>query len=231
MTGAEALSKAVRLMTRAGVEGAPRDARVLLAHALGIGADRLTLILQETVATEALVRFGTLVAGRASRVPVAYLIERRQFYRRDFIVTPAVLDPRGDTETLILAALAGPFGRLLDLGTGSGAIALTLLAERPDATGVATDISGPALDIARRNAKALGVADRIGFTLSDWFSHVAGSFDLIVANPPYIAADEMNGLTPEVLNEPRAALTDEGDGLSAYRAISAGAGAHLSAAI
>lgn len=227
MTAAEALVKAVRIMADAGVDGAPRDARLLLAHALGVGADRLTLLLHDTVPTDALVRFGTLVANRASRVPVAYLIERRQFFGRDFIVTPAVLDPRGDTETLIEAALVRPFARLLDLGTGSGAIALTLLAERPGTTGIATDVSRAALDVAGRNAAGLGVADRIAFAQSDWFSHVTGPFDLIVSNPPYIAASDMQDLSPEVLNEPREALTDEGDGLSAYRAITTGAGAQM----
>ena len=227
MTGAGALARAVRILTDAGVDGAPRDARLLLAHALGTGADRLTLILHDTVPTDALARFDSLVGQRASRVPVAYLIGRRQFFGRDFIVTPAVLDPRGDTETLIAAALARPFTRLLDLGTGSGAIACTLLAERAETTGVATDLSPAALDVARRNAAALGVADRVVFVESDWFGLLNGRFDLIVSNPPYIAAAEMPGLSPEVRNEPRAALTDDADGLTAYRAITAGAGAHL----
>ncbi len=227
MTGAKALARAVRIMTDAGVDGAPRDARLLLGHALGIGADRLTLILHETVPMDALARFDMLVSQRASRLPVAYLIGRRQFFGRDFIVTPAVLDPRGDTETLIAVALARPFAGLLDLGTGSGAIACTLLAERDGTTCVATDLSPAALDVAQRNAAALGLAGRIAFVESDWFSQVTGRFDLIVSNPPYIAAADMPGLSPEVLNEPRAALTDDADGLTGYRAIVAGAGAHL----
>jgi release factor glutamine methyltransferase len=119
---------------------------------------------------------------------------------------------------------------MLDLGTGSGCILLSCLAGMPISRGVGTDVSEPALEVARGNARHLGVADRTRFLRSDWFSAVTGRFDLIVANPPYIAEDEMAGLAPEVRDwEPRAALTPGGDGLDAYRAIAAGAGARLMA--
>jgi release factor glutamine methyltransferase len=126
--------------------------------------------------------------------------------------------------------LREPFADDLDLCTGSGAIILTLLAERPQAVGIATDLSEAALRIAAENAASLGVAPRVQFEVSDWFSAVGGEFDLIVSNPPYIAADEMAGLQKEVrLYEPRMALTDEADGLSAYRKITSAAPAHLRA--
>jgi release factor glutamine methyltransferase len=143
-------------------------------------------------------------------------------------VTSDVLDPRPETETLVAAALEEPFVRVLDLGLGSGCILLTLLAERPGATGLGVDLSPAALEVAGRNAVRIGVSDRATLALSNWFQNVDGLFDLIVSNPPYIALAEMPGLQPEVRDwEPRLALTDEGDGLGAYRAILAGAASHL----
>jgi release factor glutamine methyltransferase len=140
-----------------------------------------------------------------------------------------VLDPRPDTETLIAAALEGPApATLLDLGTGSGAIAVTLLAEWPGARGLATDISPAALAVAQDNACRHGVQDRLDLILSDWFASVAGPVDLILSNPPYIAAAEMPALDPEVLlHDPAIALSPGGDGLAPYRVIAAQAGAHL----
>jgi release factor glutamine methyltransferase len=131
-----------------------------------------------------------------------------------------VLDPRPETETLIAAALDGTFSRVLDLGTGSGAILITLLAERRLATGTGVDLSEKALSVAAANAASLAVADRAIFLQSDWLRAVSGTFDLVVSNPPYIAEAEMPGLAPEVLQwEPRLALTPGGDGLAAYRSI------------
>jgi release factor glutamine methyltransferase len=156
------------------------------------------------------------------------ILGHRAFWRHRFRVTPDVLDPRPETEALVAEALRAPFVRVLDLGTGSGAILLSLLADRPAATGLGTDVSAPALAVAAHNAAALGLADRAAFLRADWFDGVAGSFDLIVSNPPYIAEGEMAALAPEVRDwEPRLALTPGGDGLAAYRTIAAGAGAHL----
>lgn len=225
-TVAAALRAGAGVLTAAGVEGAARDARLLMAHVLGLEAARMTLHLQDEITPEAQAAFDALVAERAARRPVAQLTGRRQFYGRIFEVTPDVLDPRGDTETLIAAALAEPFAHLLDLGTGSGCIALTLLAESV-AQGLATDISEAALAVAARNAAALGVAARVRLRRSDWFEAVEGRFDLIVSNPPYIALRDMAGLAPELAYEPRGALTDEADGLTAYRVIAAQAADYL----
>ena len=228
MTGTEALRWATRQLEAAGVEGAARDARRLLAHALGVAPDVLAGRVSDPVPPVAASAFEALVARRALREPVSHLIGARDFRGRMFRVTPDVLDPRPETETLVALALDAPFSRVLDLGTGSGCILVTLLAERPDARGVGTDISPEALLVAGDNAAAHGVVDRIVLPLSDWFTDLGGRFDLIVSNPPYIAASEMAGLAPEVRDfEPRVALTDEGDGLAAYRAIAAGACNHL----
>jgi release factor glutamine methyltransferase len=227
-TAAAALAAAIPALRAAGVPGPERDARLLLAHALGVDRARLTLHLQDALDAEAETRFAAHVDARRARRPVAQILGGRQFWDRWFEVTPAVLDPRPETEVLVRLALEARFARLLDLGTGSGAIAVTLLAERPGATGLATDISAAALEVAGRNARAQGVAARLELARADWWQGVAGRFDLIVSNPPYIAAAEMDGLAPEVRrHEPRGALTDGADGLTAYRAIAAGAARHL----
>jgi release factor glutamine methyltransferase len=220
MTGAEALRDALPRLQAAGVEGAARDLRLLLAFAIGIPADRLTLVLQDPLSDPAIARFDAAVAARVARQPVSQIVGGRQFWGRWFRITPDVLDPRPETETLIAAALGGAFSRVLDLGTGSGAILITLLAERPLATGVGVDLSTQALSVAAGNAAALAVAERAVFQHSDWLRDVRGRFDLVVANPPYIAEDEMPGLSPEVRGwEPLLALTPGGDGLEAYRRI------------
>jgi release factor glutamine methyltransferase len=226
MTGPQALAAAVVTLRAAGVEDPATDARRLMAHAAGVTRDRLTVVLPDQGA-EVIARFQGLVAERARRVPVSHLTGTRAFWGRDFIVTPDVLDPRPDTETLVALALAEPFDRVIDLGTGSGCILLTLLAERPTATGLGLDLSVAALGVARRNADVLAVTARVAWDPSDWWRSVTGRFDLIVSNPPYIAASEMPGLAPEVRDfEPGHALTDGADGLTAYRAIAGGLAAH-----
>lgn len=224
---ATALARGVGTLRDAGVPDAPRDARVLLAHAAGIAPDRLTLHLPDAAEPSVLAAYDALLARRAARVPVSHLVGGRLFWGRWFRVTPAVLDPRPETETLLAEALRAPFSRVLDLGTGSGAIVLSLLADRGDATGVGVDLSPEALTIAASNARDLGVDTRVHLLAGSWFGPVAGQFDLIVSNPPYIAEAEMASLSPEVLHEPRLALTPGGDGLEAYRAIAAGVLAHL----
>lgn len=228
---ADLLPGAVVRLRAAGVDDPARDARLLLAHALGVPAERLTLHLGDAVGAQAQARFESAIAARARRQPLAQITGRRLFWGRDFRVTPDVLDPRPETETLIAAALKRRFARVLDLGTGSGAILLTLLAEREGATGMGCDISGLALKVAQGNARALGLEARATFLRSDWFEAVTGRFDLIVSNPPYVSAPELAALAPEVRDwEPRGALVpvgDGGDGLAAYRRIIAAAGAHL----
>lgn len=227
MTLAEALRLGVARLTAAGVPGAAGDARLLLADAAGVAPDRLTLHLPDALPADAAARYDRALSARAARQPVSQIIGHRLFWGRRFRVTSDVLDPRPETEMLVASALAGPFRRLLDLGTGSGAIALTLLAERPETRAVATDLSAAALAVARHNAERLQAADRVTFLRADWFSGIEGRFDLIVSNPPYIAEAEMAGLAPELAWEPRLALTPGGDGLDAYRAIAGGAPAHL----
>lgn len=225
----QSLRAAVQALAEAGIPDAAADARHLLAHALGVSRDRLILIGPDPMPIEAQESLDRLLARRIAREPVARITGQRLFWGRSFAVTPDVLDPRADTETLIATALEGAApSRLLDLGTGSGAIALTLLAEWPQARAVATDISPAALAVAARNASALDVADRLELLLSDWFTGITGRFDLILSNPPYIAADEMSGLAPEVLlHDPSMALSPGGDGLAPYRIIAAQASAYL----
>ncbi|MFX0545810.1 peptide chain release factor N(5)-glutamine methyltransferase [Roseovarius sp. S1116L3] len=226
---AQAVRELAAVFEQAGIDSAARDARVLMAGALGIGTGRLSLHEGDALAPDTEARLRDYAAQRLERRPISHILGRRAFYEHEFEVTPDVLDPRPETEALVSAALSGPFDSVLDLGTGSGAILLSLLAARPEARGVGTDISQAALGVAGRNAARLDVADRAKLIRSDWFGAVTGRFDLIVSNPPYIAATEMADLAPELAYEPRVALTDEADGLTAYRAICAGAGAHLAA--
>jgi release factor glutamine methyltransferase len=220
MTGAQALRAALPRLQAAGVEGAARDLRMLLSFAMGIPPDRLTLMLDDPLSDAAAARFEAAVAARVSRQPVSQIVGGRRFWGRWFRVTPDVLDPRPETEALIAAALDGAFSRVLDLGTGSGAILITLLAERSGALGTGVDLSEKALSVATGNAASLRVADRATFLQSDWLSGVSGTFDLVVSNPPYISEAEMPGLSLEVRQwEPRLALTPGGDGLAAYRSI------------
>ena len=187
----------------------------------------MTLLRGEPVPPEVLARLRAAVAARAAGRSVAHVTGRAAFWGRDFLVTDDTLAPRPETETLVEAALAEPFARVLDLGTGTGCLAVTLLAERPRATGVATDLSEAALAVAARNAEAHGVAARLELRRADWWEGVEGRFDLIVSNPPYVAEEEMAGLAPEVRAEPRMALTPGGDGLGAHRAIASGLARHL----
>ena len=228
MTANEALRAAIPRLTEAGIPDAPRDARALLAHAMGIGADRLTLHLQDPLTSDQQATFDAAIARRLARQPVSQIIGQRLFWGRPFRVTPDTLDPRPETEILVQAALSQPFFRLLDLGTGTGCILLSCLADHPMATGLGTDIDPATLTVAAENAAALGLSARARFQQSDWFADVPGRFDLILSNPPYIAADEMPALSPEVrLWEPHRALTPGGDGLDPYRIIARGAPARL----
>ncbi|EKX58958.1 Protein-N(5)-glutamine methyltransferase PrmC [Rhodobacter sp. AKP1] len=228
MRAADALRAAIPRLAAAGIDEAARDARRLLAHAMAVDPARLTLHLPDPLPPEAAARFEAALAARAARQPVGQIVGERLFWGRRFRVTRDTLDPRPETEGLIEAALAEPFATVLDLGTGTGCIAVTLLAERPAAHGIATDLSSAALAVAAENAAALGVASQLELRLSDWFAAVPERVDLILSNPPYIAADEMAALAPEVrLWEPHLALSPGGDGLDAYRAIARGAPAHL----
>ncbi|GKY87860.1 peptide chain release factor N(5)-glutamine methyltransferase [Sinisalibacter aestuarii] len=225
----QALGKGTGLLGFGGMGNSGRDSRALLAHALDMAPDRLILEHDREVSDDEMAAYEVLLHRRLEHEPVSRIIGKRAFWGRDFKISPQVLDPRPETEIIIAEALRGSApGRLLDLGTGSGILAISLLAEWPGAEGVATDLSPGALAVARENARAHGVADRLSLIEADWFAGVEGVFDLIVSNPPYIAADEMAGLEPEVRDhDPEMALTPGGDGLDAYRAILAGVAAHL----
>jgi release factor glutamine methyltransferase len=227
-TAAEAMVAAMARLRAAGVPDPARDARLLLAHAARVDAARVTLIAPEDIAPEIAERYDNLISLRAVRVPVAQLIGAREFYGRRFDISPDVLDPRPETEILVEASLAHPFASVLDLGTGSGCILVSLLSERSEAQGAGVDLSEEACLQASANAVLHRVAGRASIFVSDWFSKVEGRFDLIVSNPPYLAASEMAEVQPEVReHEPRMALTDEGDGLSAYRVIAQQAPSYL----
>jgi len=226
-TVAEGLAELRGRLAAAGIEGAAREARRIMAAAMQVAPDRVSLLQTEPLSHAAEDRLAALAARRCGREPLSHILGLKAFYNHEFRVSADVLDPRPETETLVAAALGLPFDRVLDLGTGSGCVLVSLLAARPGARGVGTDTSEAALAVARENAERLGVAGRCEFRCADWFDGVSGQFDLIVSNPPYISASEMAVLGPELRFEPRAALTDGGDGLAAYRAIAAGAGAHL----
>lgn len=211
----------------------PNDARSLLAHCLDLTRDRLILIAGDPVDQAVAEQFRNMIAQRLAHRPVSKIIGQRQFWGRTFVVTDDVLDPRSETETLIAAVLAGNAPhKMLDLGTGTGCIPLTLLAEIPQLQAVACDISDRALAVARRNAQALGqslgLMDRLQLLQSDWFSAIEGQFDLITSNPPYISDQEMADLSREVHDhDPHLALTPGGDGLSPYGILARGAMQHL----
>ena len=228
MTVAEALRSATLRLRQAGIENAVGDARHLLANVMDISRHELLLRRDILLTNEEQSDFESAVVHRSARRPVSQITGQRLFWGRAFKVTQDTLDPRPETECLIETALGKPFTRVLDLGTGTGCILLTLLSERPGATGVGVDLSVAALTVANDNAGALGLADRADFRVSDWFADVGGDFDLVVSNPPYIAEKEMADLAPEVRDwEPHLALTPGADGLGAYRTIAAGLGDFL----
>lgn len=226
----DALSDGIKALQKAGIASAVGDARVLLSHAASIPKDRLTLHLQDGATPQIEETFSRYLHQRAQHQPVAQIIASRLFWGRSFRVTQDTLDPRPETEILVAEALRLPLSSVLDLGTGTGCILISILADRPLARGLGCDLSPRALDVARHNAQTLGVAARAQFVQSDWFGSIDQHFDLIVANPPYIAQNEMDALSPDVKDwEPHLALTDGADGLNAYRYIAAGAGARLRA--
>lgn len=227
-TAAAALQVGVATLKLAGIASAAGDARALLAHAMDISAERLTLHLPDELPAQARIDFDAHIAARARHQPVAQIIGERLFWGRVFAVTRDTLDPRPETEILVAEALRLPFNNILDLGTGTGCILLSCLADMPTAHGVGSDVSDAALLVAARNAQKHGLTARATFKRSDWFSAISSQFDLIVSNPPYISEGEMANLSPDVrLWEPHLALSPGGDGLESYRAIAAGAAARL----
>ena len=196
-----------------------REAEILLKFS--IKSQGKLFQLDHEISEDSYVFFKTLLEKRLKFQPISQIIGQRYFWKSKFLVTSDVLDPRPDTETLIEHALSlGKFNRILDLGTGSGCILLSLLNEYKEANGIGIDISKKALNIAKKNADLLNLKHRASFKLGNWCENIAGKFDLIVSNPPYISEYEMMNLSKDVLNwEPRIALTPEGDGLEAYKYI------------
>lgn len=225
------LNEATRLLTDRGVADAQREAGWLLAHALRVSAGVLWAQGELPVPEAVLAEFRHRLERRAGREPIQYILGTEEFMGMVFHVSPAVLIPRLDTETLVRASasILGCEARVADIGTGSGAIAIGLASLLPRATFVATDISGDALAVAARNAAENSVADRIQFRAGDMLSPLNGErFDAILSNPPYIEEVEVADLMPEVRDwEPREALTPGPDGLIMFRRLAAGAPALL----
>jgi len=245
MTLREARAEGADALSRSAVESPALDAALLLAHAAGLDRAKLLARLSDPIAEETLAEYRALIGRRAAGSCVAYLVGRKEFRGLDFIVSPAVLVPRPDTETLVEAALEwidaraamhGPLGprssprplrpeapsrtlRALDVCTGSGCVAISLKAERPGLSQAAADLSEAALEVARENARRLlpgGAAD-IEFFLGDLLEPVAAPYDLITANPPYVPSAVIETLAAEVRAEPRLALDGGADGLVLVR--------------
>jgi len=207
-----------------GSASAPLDARMIVAHVLRCRPNDLPLRDLDEVPVESIAAIRQLAERRIAGEPIARILGEKEFYGLTFMLSPATLVPRPDTETLVAAVLAAidraAAPAILDLGTGSGAILLTLLTELPNATGVGVDLSAEALATATRNAELIGIARRVQFREGNWTAGIERRFDLIVSNPPYIASDEIATLPVEVReHDPHVALDGGGDGLAAYRAI------------
>ena len=232
LTLREAIARLARVLSDAGIEEPARDARYLVLGALGLSGTDLMRAPERRLSEAEGQRIGAAALRRVAREPVSRILGERGFFGRTFAVTPATLDPRPCTETVIEAVLeiAQAEGwrdapvRILDIGTGTGALLLTLLAELPRAQGVGTDISDGALATAKANAVRLGLADRAEFLNRDGLDGLDGRFDILVSNPPYIPSGDIAGLDPEVREfDPRTALDGGADGLVFYRAFAAGA--------
>ena len=227
----QALKQASQFLLDAGLESARRDARLLMLAALNIAHTDLLAQPREALGHEAAQRLIAFLYERKKRVPVARILGEWEFWSLPFTLSPATLIPRPDSETVVAAALIN-LGerrhnseglRLLDLGTGSGCLLISLLHELPQARGLGVDLSSEALDTALINARRNHVAERASFLQSDWHAAVDGEFDLIVSNPPYIAERVITTLEPEVReHDPHLALSGGQDGLDAYRSILAG---------
>ncbi len=221
----DALADLTEKLRGAGISSARLDARLLIAHVLNIATATVFSHPERVFSAEEDARLRQAADRRLRREPMSHIIGRREFWSLPFKVTADTLDPRPDTETLVEAVLSclgdrrAPL-RLLDLGTGTGCILLALLSELPQATGVGIDISPAALLVARENARTLGLHQRAGFTVGHWGQGLDRTFDVVLANPPYIPDREIDGLEPEVARfEPRGALAGGADGLACYRAL------------
>ena len=228
MTGetvASWLGRAAGLLAEAGIEEPRLEARLLLAGAAGWPPEAIFGRRSEPMTAEAALRADAMLERRRRRQPASHILGRREFWGMEFEVTPDVLDPRPDSETIVSAAL-GRIGnraaqlRVLDLGTGTGCLLLAVLSELPNACGLGVDLSPAVVRVASANAKRLGLNGRARFTTGDWTQGLSDEFDVILSNPPYIPTGEIGRLQPEVaLWEPRLALDGGADGLGGYRRI------------
>jgi release factor glutamine methyltransferase len=219
-TVAQAIRDGAARLAQRGIDNPRLEARLLLAHALGCSVAGL---LRDPAATLDPAGYTALLARRTAHEPLAYILGRREFWSLDFAVSPATLIPRPESETLVEAALAacpaGPL-RVLDLGTGTGCLLLSVLHERPAAFGAGVDLSPEAAALAAANAAALGLGDRAAFVCGDWDAALDARFDLLLSNPPYIPTSEIGRLMPDVAKfEPRLCLDGGADGCDAYRRI------------
>ncbi|WP_404421596.1 peptide chain release factor N(5)-glutamine methyltransferase [Thalassospira australica] len=224
------MTEAVAALRDAGIENARMDARILLSDAAGVDGSRIAAWPEDTVTMDKAKTFRSMVARRLKHEPVSRILGQRDFWRHSFRLSPETLDPRPDSETIVELALDwledANAPTVLDFGTGTGCLLLSIIGDLQKASGLGIDISEGAVTCARENANRLGLADQVEFRVSDWDSAITDAerkagFDLIVSNPPYITQADMEKLSPEVRQyDPRLALTDEGDGLGAYRILS-----------
>lgn len=231
-TIADARRGLTRMFRAGGLDAPALDARLLVGHALRLDHAGLASAAERPLSAQDADRIEALAARRLRHEPVARIVGRKEFWGLSFAVTPAVLVPRPDSETVVAAALGAIDKRggrmqrlrLADLGVGSGALLLALLSELPNAFGAGTDCDPLALATARANAARLGLSGRAGFVLCHYGSALAGGFDLVIANPPYVCTGDIDTLASEVRDfDPRAALDGGFDGLDGYRAIAADA--------
>jgi len=221
----EVLRHAEALLREAGVDTPELDARILMGASLGMTREHMLIHATARLNPAQVGRVLGFIKRRLDREPVSRILGRREFWSLDFHLSPATLDPRPDSETLIDEALAGIADRkaplaVLDLGTGTGCLLLAVLSELPNAAGIGIDRSEEAVATATANARRLGLGQRARFAVGDWGSGLTEHFDLVVSNPPYIPDAEIETLAPEVVRfDPVAALAGGPDGLNAYRTI------------
>ena len=215
-------------LSHSGIESAARDARILTAHALEVPISDLSLKINDKVSAAIIFELEKLMLRRINREPISKILGRRDFWGRTFSINKNVLDPRGDTETLIDYVVEKPVRSVLELGTGSGVIAVTLACEWREVNVTATDISEDALVLAEINAAKFNVENKIQFVKSDWFNNVEGMYDLIISNPPYIGWIEQDKICTEVTKyDPEIALFAGFDGFDAYKKIIPGLAKYL----
>jgi len=207
-------------LSHSGIESAARDARVLTAYALEVPISDLSLKINDKVSSNIISKLEKLILRRINREPISKILGRREFWGRTFSINKNVLDPRGDTETLIDYVIEKPVKTVLELGTGSGVIAVTLACAWKEVQVTAVDISEDALLLAQINAEKFNVENKIQFLKSDWFENVEGIFDMIISNPPYIGWVEQDKISAEVKKyDPEIALFAGYDGFDAYKKI------------